>query len=133
MTNIASKSLLSAFAVSAVAGLAMMATAGSAAAKKVQSCEGTDRRSVIECCEHIVARKGLPNWMIQTGRNCSSATVCKGGKQPLTHAVAPRLCRVVYVPPNKRDGGDSDSHNPPGGRNPNGGPVGAAGGNNKPF
>jgi hypothetical protein len=132
MTNIASSSLLSAFAVSAVAGLAMMATAGPASAKKVQSCEGTDRRSVIECCETIVARKGLPNWMIQTGRNCSSATACKGGRQTLTHAVAPRLCQVVYIPPNKRDGGNSDNHNPPEGRNPNGGTTGAAGNNTKP-
>lgn len=134
MTNIASKTIVSALTVSAIAGFAMLAQSGSASAKSVTSCEGTDRRSVIECCETLVQRKGLPMWMKQTGRNCSSATVCRGGggKQPLTHAVAktPR-CWVKYVP-RDRDGGGNKT--PDKGRdNPNGGGTASTNnGNTKP-
>lgn len=105
MTTIASKTFLSALAISALAGIAMFAQSSAASAKSVTSCEGTDRRSVIECCETLVQRKGLPMWMKQTGRNCSSSTVCRGGNKPNTAVAAttPR-CWVKYVP-HDRDGG----------------------------
>jgi hypothetical protein len=128
MTNalamISTRSALSAFAVSAIAGLALMAQTGSASAKSVLSCEAGSMRSVIECCETIVKRKGLPMWMKQSGRNCSSSAVCRGrasGRTPVTHAVAPaRICRIAIQYPQDRTNGG----NPNTGRgNPNGSPT----------
>ena len=130
MTNIASKTFLSAFTVSAIAGIAMMSQAGTASAKSVTSCEGTSRQSVIECCETLVQRKGMPMWMKQTGRNCSSFVVCTGGggggKLALTHVAAPKpkLCMVKRVD-RDRDGGNDNPNRgndrPDKGRdNPNG-------------
>lgn len=141
MTTIASKTFLSALAVSAIAGIAMMAQTGSASARSVTSCEGTDRRSVIECCQTLVKRKGMPMWMKQSGRNCSTSTVCRAGgsgNQPTTHAVAPvNKCWVKYIP-RDRDGGNDGHDNPGKGRdtpngNPNGNPTGGStNGNTKP-
>ena len=130
MTNIASKTFLSAFTVSAIAGIALMSQAGTASAKSVTSCEGTSRQSVIECCETLVQRKGMPMWMKQTGRNCSSFVVCTGGggggKLALTHVAAPKpkLCMVKRAD-RDRDGGndrpDKGNDRPDKGRdNPNG-------------
>ena len=130
MTNIASKTFLSAFTVSAIAGIAMMSQAGTASAKSVTSCEGTSRQSVIECCETLVQRKGMPMWMKQTGRNCSSFVVCTGGggggKLALTHVAAPKpkLCKVERKQ-RDRDGGNDNPNRgndrPDKGRdNPNG-------------
>ena len=113
MTNIASKTFLSAFTVAAISGIAMMSQAGTASAKSVTSCEGTSRQSVIECCEVLVQRKGMPMWMKQTGRNCSSSVVCTGGggggKPTLTHVVAPKpkLCKVERKQ-HDRDGGNDN-------------------------
>ena len=130
MTNIASRTILSALTVSAIAGIAMMSQAGTASANSVTSCEGASRRSVIECCETLVQRKGKPLWMKQTGRNCSSAVVCTGGggggKLALTHVAAPKpkLCMVKRVD-RDRDGGNDNPNRgndrPDKGRdNPNG-------------
>lgn len=130
MTNIASKTFLSAFTVSAIAGIALMSQAGTASAKSVTSCEGTSRQSVIECCETLVQRKGMPMWMKQTGRNCSSFVVCTGGggggKLALTHVAAPKpkLCMVKRAD-RDRDGGNDNPNRgndrPDKGRdNPNG-------------
>ncbi len=76
MTNIASKTFLSAFTVAAISGIAMLAQAGTASAKSVTSCEGSSRQSVIECCEVLVQRKGMPLWMKQTGRSCRTSVKC---------------------------------------------------------
>ena len=129
MTNIASRTILSALTVSAIAGIAMMSQAGTASAKSVTSCEGGSRRSVIECCETLVQRKGKPLWMKQTGRNCSSAVVCTGGgggKPTYTYVAAPKpkLCMVKRVD-RDRDGGNDNPNRgndrPDKGRdNPNG-------------
>ena len=137
MTNITSKTVFSALAISTIAGIAMMAQTGAAAARSVTSCEGTDRRSVIECCEVLVQRKGMPLWMKQTGRNCSSAAKCSGGGNNPTYGatVAPKLCKIVRLIPRDRDGGGNGGHDNPGngGRDtPNGGSTGTSNPNGVP-
>ncbi len=101
-TSVRTFAITSAFAT--LSGLAMFAQSGAASAKSVLSCTGADRQSVIECCENKVSRKGMPMWMRESGLNCSSATMCgggkKAGKQSLTAAVAvkkPRLCAIRYT------------------------------------
>ena len=133
MTNITSKTLFSALAISTITGIAMMAQTGAASARSVTSCEGTDRRSVIECCEVLVQRKGMPLWMKQTGRNCSSAAKCSGGKQTwTTAAVAPKLCKIVRFIPNDREGGGNGNPGKGGRDNPNGGTAGTSNPNGAP-
>lgn len=101
-TSFKTFAITSAFAT--LTGLAMFAQSGAASAKGVLSCTGSDRQSVVECCENKVSRKGMPMWMRESGLNCSSATMCGGGKkagqQSLTAAVAvvkPRLCSIRYT------------------------------------
>jgi hypothetical protein len=120
MTNIASRAIFSAITVSAIAGFAMLSQSGAASAKSVTHCEGASRQSVIECCETLVQRKGKPLWMKQTGRNCSSSVVCKGGGKPtFTHVSAPKLCMIKRVE-RDRDGGNDRPDR--GNDNPNGTP-----------
>ena len=102
-TSFKTLAITSAFAT--LSGLAMFAQSGAASAKSVLSCTGADRQSVIDCCENKVSRKGMPMWMRESGLNCSSATMCGGGKkksgqQSFTAAVAvvkPRLCSIRYT------------------------------------
>lgn len=72
-------------AFAAMTGLALFAQTGSASAKNVLSCEGPDRRSVRECCESLVQRKGLPMWMKQTGRNCVTGVTIRCVKSKPTY------------------------------------------------
>ena len=141
MTKITSKTLFSALAISTITGIAMMAQTGAASARSVTSCEGTDRRSVIECCEVLVQRKGMPLWMKQTGRNCSSAAKCTsrgGGNNPTYGAtVAPpnvKLCKIVRVIRDRDGGGNGGRGNPgKGGRDtPNGDSTGTSSPNGAP-
>lgn len=65
--------------VTLAAGLSLFAASGTANARNVLKCDGADRWSVVECCETIVMKKGLPLWMKQTGRNCESSVKCTRG------------------------------------------------------
>lgn len=85
----------SVFTVTAAA--AMAAQTSVASAKNVLSCDSGDRRSVIECCESIVQRKGLPLWMKQTGRNCSSVVKCSASSQSFRASANFAPVRRCYV------------------------------------
>lgn len=98
MTN--SINIRSIAAISAFAGLsamALVAQTGTASAKSVLSCDGTSRQSVIECCQTLVHKKGMPYWMVREGRNCQTAkVVCISGEYASTVA-GPRLCKYQVV------------------------------------
>jgi hypothetical protein len=49
---------------------------GSAEAASVFSCKAGTAAEVTDCCEKIVAEKGRPYWMVQSGATCHSAIVC---------------------------------------------------------
>ena len=142
MTNITSKILFSTFAISTIAGIAMLAQTSGAAARSVTSCEGSSRQSVVECCEVLVQRKGMPLWMKQTGRNCSSAAKCVstgGGRNPTYGATVapakPKLCKIVRINTDDREGGGDGGRDNPGkgGRdNPNGGNTDTSNPNGRP-
>lgn len=74
--NPALRNLAAAATMTMAASLAMLFNTGAASAKNVLKCDGSDRFSVVECCETIVMKKGLPLWMKQTGRNCESIVKC---------------------------------------------------------
>lgn len=80
----------------AAASLALFAHSGQAKAMNVLKCEGASRQSVVECCETIVMRKGMPLWMKQTGRNCMASARCvaSGDPQSTSVAAAKRHCRI---------------------------------------
>jgi hypothetical protein len=90
------RSLIAGSTLAAIAGLAMFAQTGTASAKSVLSCEGDSRRSVVECCERIVQRKGMPFWMKQTGANCAKSSVkCFSVSSGTTYLPDKRVCKVV--------------------------------------
>lgn len=105
--NLRNLTVASAFALTA--SLAMFAQAGTASAKNVLNCRGDSRADVLECCNEIVERKGLPLWMIQTGQNCKSISrgarcVSKQGSS-IAAAVVVKKCKVVYF--SEDDGSDT--------------------------
>lgn len=130
MKSLAIRATLTATALAALAGLAIVSQTGAASARDILSCEGGSRRSVVECCERQVMKKGLPIWMRQTGANCQSLSIrCTSGASgsSLTHA-SKRLCVAVndHQPGSNNPGGGKNPVRPggntPGGGNPNGNP-----------
>jgi len=83
----------------AAASLALFAHSGQAKAMNVLKCEGASRQSVVECCETIVMRKGMPLWMKQTGRNCRAAARCvvSGNPQSTSIAAVAKRCRIYAL------------------------------------
>lgn len=118
--NLRSLTVASAFALAA--SLAMFAQASTASAKNVLNCRGDTRAGVLECCNEIVERKGMPVWMIQTGQNCKSIArsarcVSKQGSS-ITAAVVVQKCKIVFFM--EEDSGDKRTT--PKGKRPNGRP-----------
>ena len=118
-SNLRNISAVSALAVTAFVAIA--ASSGQAsAAKTVSFCQGAGRQSVRECCETMVKRNGLPMWMRQTGRNCTSARiVCRGGGNGPTFgiaAAAPRICKYVVIRLREGGGNQPKGNNSPNGR-----------------
>jgi hypothetical protein len=99
------RTIAAASAFAAISAMAVVAQTGTASAKNVLSCDGTSRRSVIECCETLVQKKGLPYWMVREGRNCQTATVvCRYGT--FSTAVAgggQKYCKMVLVDIERED------------------------------
>lgn len=94
----------------ATASLALFAYSGPAKAMNVLKCEGASRQSVVECCETIVMRKGMPLWMKQTGRNCMASARCVASGDPQSTsiaAVAKRHCRIYAF---NEDEGNGERH-----------------------
>lgn len=60
----------------AIAAVMMFAQAGQASAKSVQSCDGSNRQSVVHCCEDYVNQHGMPFWMRQSGGSCTKVVAC---------------------------------------------------------
>ncbi|MCB1379893.1 MAG: hypothetical protein KDK89_16225 [Alphaproteobacteria bacterium] len=81
--------------LAAVSGLAMFSQTASASASNVLSCEGSDRRSVVECCQTLLLKKGPPLWMRQTAKNCTTVTVRCSRASYRAAGVTGRYCRMV--------------------------------------
>jgi hypothetical protein len=64
--------------IAAISAISMLASAGTASAKSVLSCEGTNRGAVVECCQEEIRRSGMPFWMQHSGGNCNKAAKCTG-------------------------------------------------------
>ena len=90
--------------------LALAAHTGQASAKSILSCKGSTRQSVIDCCEDLVRRKGMPYWMRQHDLSCGSAAICSGGKPNngpgIAAAVVKKKCYITRI------GKDSSDHTP---------------------
>jgi hypothetical protein len=111
MTRKSTKCLIAVASVLTVTGFAMVAQSGAANAKNVLSCDGGGRQSIVECCETIVLKKGLPMWMRQTGRNCATiGVICAGGNHDTSFAAAAvkRRCWVALAQTD-RDSKDAQS------------------------
>lgn len=92
------RNLIAGSVFGALTTVIMFAQAGHAnAATSVLSCEGSNRRAVLECCEERVNKHGLPLWMRQVGAHCSSPKIqimvkCK----PTTYGTAAnKHCKIV--------------------------------------
>jgi len=59
-----------------IATFGMLSLDGNAEAASVFSCKAATAAEVTNCCEKIVAEKGRPFWMVQSGATCHSAIVC---------------------------------------------------------
>lgn len=105
-------------AFGAVALFSMLSFGSNAeASTSVASCRGPTAAKVVSCCEEITEKKGRPLWMLQTGKNCQSVTVCRGrGTIGLT-AVNFRRCYIQVLYKVKEGGGEMRDNNPRGGPN----------------
>lgn len=104
------RNLIAASAFGAVTAVIMFAQAGQAsAASSVLSCEGSNRRAVLECCEERVNKHGLPLWMRQVGAHCSTPKIQRMVKcVSSTYATAAnKRCKLVKVT-FENDGGKHD-------------------------
>jgi hypothetical protein len=92
-----SRNLVLASAFGAVTAIIMFAQAGQAnAASSVLSCEGSNRRAVLHCCEERVNKYGLPLWMRQVGAHCGTPQIVKCSPSAVGVAAAKR-CRIVKI------------------------------------
>lgn len=105
MTRLNSPHKLAAAAAFGAAALFSMLSFGSnaEAAKSVTSCQGTSAGQVISCCKHIIAERGRPFWMIQTGGDCRKHVKCEDGH-------GPNRCYIVLA---LKENGGNDGHNEP--------------------
>lgn len=117
-TTLTIRSILSASAISALGAIALLAQTGNAsAAKNVLSCDGTSRRSVIECCETLVRKNGLPMWMKREGKNCrSQSLVCVTKSSGITYNYSKKYCYYVRDDWNNNDKGNFDAGQKGGGK-----------------
>ncbi len=102
MTQIQSaRKLIVASTFGAVTAVIMLAQAGQASAESgVLSCEGANRRAVLNCCEERVSKYGLPLWMRQVGAHCSTPQIVKCRRSPLAAAAAAGVskpCKIVKI------------------------------------
>ena len=63
-------------AFGAAALFSVLSFVSSAEAANILSCKGATASTVKSCCEQLVAEKGRPSWMVQSGSTCSSLVVC---------------------------------------------------------
>jgi hypothetical protein len=103
----------------AIAAVMMLAQSGQASAKSVLSCDGSNRSSVVQCCEDNVNQHGMPFWMRQSGGSCTKAVKCVGRYSTAAAGYA-KKCRFVAIMI-ENDGGPNNPGGKRGGR-----------GNNKP-
>jgi hypothetical protein len=72
--------MINKFSISAAIGAAsivgLLAFTPAANAKSVTSCHAANGSSVVSCCEQIVAKKGMPNWMMQGSLSCKEVVKC---------------------------------------------------------
>lgn len=112
------RTITGASAIAAISAIAMFSSTGSAsAAKNTLACDGGSRVAVVECCQQIVKKTGLPIWMKRAGKDCQSQRIqCR----PST-AIGGKYCRYVYLRFDD-NGGGPNPHN--GGRGSRGGSTG---------
>ncbi len=121
MTRNSTKSLFVLASMLTVTGFAIAAQSGTASARSILNCEGGGRQSLTECCEVEVLKKGLPLWMRQTGRNCSTARMrCVSSPNDPASTASPVRKRCVYVAEYE----DSDSKKRREPKSPNRDPAG---------
>jgi hypothetical protein len=113
-----STTLAAAFAATLLGGL-VMATGESQASTSADifKCRAFTKVQVVDCCERIVERKGLPFWMIDAHMNCNTGASCskkKGSHHTyLAAAVIKPKLKCSYHAPKQGDGG---TYTPSGGK-----------------
>ena len=88
------RTLLAAAGTATLLALALSSNANASTQRlSFGNCTGSTAAKVIRCCDQLVRKQGMPDWMTEYG-NCNKAIACKsyiGGKN---------YCFVKIFPPN---------------------------------
>ena len=108
-------STIAALIVAVTGSLALAGHTSTANAKNVLSCDANGRSSLIDCCEMAVLKHGLPIWMRQARRSCTTAQIrCIGGPNTPGISSAAVMRRCWYVAEYDDANGDIRKHEPKG-------------------
>jgi hypothetical protein len=94
--NMKIKLMTAAFVVASAVTLLSMGSADAGMSSQLKHCKTNNRSNTISCCEAIVGQN-LPNWMRESGRNCTTSATCIGTKKTSAPITA-----VAYVSPPKK-------------------------------
>lgn len=106
MNKIITNRTITAAAIGAAALFTMMST-GSAQASSLLRCHGATVSKAASCCEHVIEKKGMPFWMMQSGTSCREAVVCHGGGLTIG-AKSEKRCYIRVVNIDQRGGNEPE-------------------------
>ncbi len=118
--NISTK-ISAALAVAAISAAFMGYSNTASAASLRDTCHGTTRSAVEDCCNTWVRRNGTPMWMISEHGGCHAAAACSGGGGSNLPGIAANFrrqkCYIDQTPPDTKSGPLNTPASPGGGGN----------------